>query len=361
MREFVYYLVLIALGLSGCATPTPAPSSPTPTIALPSPTPTPSAPAPTPTPTPSPMPATATPTPTPLPPTATPTPPSPTPAVPIPTPPLMPYEDLSHPIATLASYYNAINLREFERAYGYWAAPPKPYDDFVAGFADTLVAKLIVGPQAMPVAGDTPVGVPVILLAWHRDGSEHAFYGCFYLAPGPEETHPPHWYIQDATIHVTPNRDITLLQHACDPMQSVLYRPVYDRGDHPVDVIVSYYNAIVNHDYERAYGYWENPPLPYDDFVAGFADTSSAFVALIPPVLIEGAAGSQYTAVPTLILALHHDGSRPTFNGCFTTRRPNPDMVGELMPWRLYSARVEAIPGNGTDAHYLLTGEETCP
>ena len=370
MRTQILLLAVLALLLAACATPTPAVPSPTPRLTdTPTLSPTPSD---TPTPTPTPPPPTNTPTSTPTQPiTSTPSP-TPTQAqVPLaPTPTSTPtplqfttpptYDDESHPIALIASYYNAINRKEYERAYGYWEAPSQSYEDFAAGFADTAAVRLVVGPPAVPPSDAAPVGVPVLLMAWHTDGSENDFYGCFYVRQEGGEGPSPRWRLHDAIIHTATKADIRLLQHACDPLQSVLFLPKWDQGAQPVDVIFSYYNAIVNKDYQRAYNYWESPPQSYDDFVAGFADTASAFVALIPPEFIEGAMGSQYAAIPTFIIARQSDGSEPTFAGCFATRRPNPEMIGEVRPWRIYSATVAAVPNNSTDAHILLHQPAPC-
>ncbi len=269
------------------------------------------------------------------------------------------YEDVSHPVTTLASYYNAINRQEYRRAYGYWHTPPQPFDAFAAGFADTTAAVLVTGPYTHPSRSSLRAGVPVYLLAWHKDGSERGFYGCFRLERTTAESA---WRIQEATLRPAPSGDVTLLQDACAPWPGLLDETVYyDEGSQPVDALMSYYNAIIRREYERAYAYWEQPPQPYDAFVAGFADTASAYVVFIPPERIEGAAGSQYAAVPVLIIATHKDGTRPTFRGCFATRRPNPAIVGEVQPWRLYRATVQAIPDNSTDVHQILAARELCP
>ncbi len=279
----------------------------------------------------------------------------------LPTPPF--YEDLSRPASALASYYNAINRREYERAYGYWASPPQPYATFASGFADTASAVAIVGPYALPNRpreGDPRTGVPVLLFARHTDGSEHLFYGCFFMQPA-ELAGPFRWQIYDATLRVAPSADITLLENACAPWRSILHNPRYDVATKPEDLIFSYYNAIVQRDYARAYAYWELPPQPFDAFVAGFADTASAFVSVIPPQFEEGAMGSLYSAVPVMIVAWHHDGSRSSFVGCFATRRPNPAMVGEERPWRLFNAQVHPVPGASTAVRSLLDARELCP
>lgn len=372
MRPLRYALVLTLSILAACAmaTPgvTPSPTfpvtNPTLTPRSPSPTPTPPPPTPTPTspptPTPTPLPTatpTARPTPTPQPPTP---PPSPTAVSPTLTPPPW-FEDVSHPIGAVASYYNAINLHEYRRAYSYWLTPPQSYDDFVAGFRDTQAVRLVVGPPAVPPSDVAPVGVPVILVAWHTDGTEHVFFGCFYVSEIPVQGGSTRWQLERASLQATDRGDVLLLRDACAPLQSVLRLPRWDVADHPAELIFSYYNAIVNRDYRRAYGYWEFPTQSYEDFAAGFSDTTDAFVVVIPPELIEGAAGSQYAAIPTLLVATHTDGSMPSFRGCFAARRPNPAMVGEARPWRIYSGHFEALPDNTTDVHALLEAPTLCP
>jgi hypothetical protein len=52
-------------------------------------------------------------------------------------PALLSYAERSTPVDLLASFYNAINRREYQRAYGYWETPPSLYDQFVQGYADT--------------------------------------------------------------------------------------------------------------------------------------------------------------------------------------------------------------------------------
>ena len=82
-----------------------------------------------------------------------------------------------------------------------------------------------------------------------------------------------------------------------------------DRGT-PVSLLTSYFNAINHKEYRRAWEYWENPPNPsYEDFVQGYSETMSVFLAVSPPTFIEGAAGSQYVRVPSLMIATHTDGS----------------------------------------------------
>src|SRR5438093_3672684 len=66
------------------------------------------------------------------------------------------YEDRTSATGALKSYYNAINRKEYERAYGYFDGAPKPqpslapsYDKFVAGYANTAPVTLALGINKM--------------------------------------------------------------------------------------------------------------------------------------------------------------------------------------------------------------------
>ena len=125
----------------------------------------------------------------------------------------------------------------------------------------------------------------------------------------------------------------------------------------PVALITSYYNAINRKEYGRAYGYWENPPngASLTQFARGFADTVRNELFLRPPARIEGAAGSRYARVPTVVIATHTDGSKQTFFGCYVARRPVPRNFSPPTDtgWRIYGASVEVAPA-GADKWALL-------
>ena len=73
-----------------------------------------------------------------------------------------------------------------------------------------------------------------------------------------------------------------------------------------------------------------------------------------PPTHIEGAAGSQYASIPTLLLSTHIAGSRHNLVGCHVARRANPDIEGApANGWLLFNATVAATPGNTSDVTLL--------
>lgn len=134
-----------------------------------------------------------------------------------------------------------------------------------------------------------------------------------------------------------------------------LFGPPYDNREDPVSLLASYYDAVNRQEYRRAWEYWENPPSSsYEEFVTGYGETAHVLLVVSPPTHIEGAAGSQYVSIPTLLISTHIDGSQHNFVGCYVARRANPDIEGAPADgWLLFSATVAATPGNTSDATLL--------
>jgi hypothetical protein len=273
------------------------------------------------------------------------------------------YEDRADPVNALASYFNAVNRREYPRAYGYWETPPNAsYEDFAAGYADTASVLLVVSPPTRigAAAGSMYAAVPALLLATHTDGSQHNFAGCYVMrSPNPAMTGAagPAWSLYNAVVSAAPGNSsqATLLADACAALIPTQDEMPFEDRTTPVGLLASYFNAVNLKDYARAYGYWETPPNPsLEQFAQGYADTADVLLAVSPPTSIQGAAGSMYTTIPALLLATHVDGSQHTFVGCYVARRPNPAMVSPPDPgWSLYSANVQPVPGERTDASLL--------
>ncbi len=91
------------------------------------------------------------------------------------------YENLCSPVDLLASFYNAVNTREYERAYRYWETPPSNLQDFTRGYADTLSVQLIVQPPTRieGAAGSVYANAPTVIVTRQRDGGERVFAGCY--------------------------------------------------------------------------------------------------------------------------------------------------------------------------------------
>jgi len=105
-------------------------------------------------------------------------------------------DDRSTPVAVLESLYNAINSKQYARAYSYWEESNDlaPFDQFSAGYADTDQVELTTGDvNTGAAAGNRYYGVPVILHVSQTDGSQQIFAGCYtlHLAQPDIQAAPP--------------------------------------------------------------------------------------------------------------------------------------------------------------------------
>jgi hypothetical protein len=133
----------------------------------------------------------------------------------------------------------------------------------------------------------------------------------------------------------------------------------YNNRSDPTRLIASYYDAINSGDFARAYEYWESAPngASLEQFARGFINTKSVQFSLTPPTSTQGAAGSVYAELPTVILGTQIDGSIRTFTGCYVARRSNIENTG----WRIYSAKVEEAASSATAASVIQRAAALCP
>ena len=269
-------------------------------------------------------------------------------------PPTQPaYDKPTSPVDLLASFYNAVNRQEYQRAYTYWETPPSSYDDFARGYADTASVQLIVEPPTRieGAAGNLYAQVPTVLVAAHHDGSQQTFAGCYTThAPnlGPQANQ---WRISNASIAPAPSGASVpaLLVGAC-PAQPA---DAYDKRDSPVDLLASFYNAVDRQEYQRAYTYWEMPPSSYDDFARGYADTASVRLIVAPPVAWDPVSDRFFARVPTVLLATNRDGSQHLFAGCYVTSSPR-----QAADWRIFPTTTQIAPAPDNVAVPTLLGQQ---
>lgn len=110
------------------------------------------------------------------------------------------YDTQNSGVDVLASFYNAISRREYQRAYAYWENPPTSYDAFVQGYANTANVQLIVQPPTTSDigAGQIYVTIPTVLRVTNGDGSTTLFAGCYSAHTTNIEPQP--WRLSRATI-----------------------------------------------------------------------------------------------------------------------------------------------------------------
>jgi len=90
-------------------------------------------------------------------------------------------DDRSTPETLIRSLYNAIDRKEYARAYAYFGNPPaKTVEAYAEGYADTENVEVIVGaPSEDGAAGSIFYSLPVAIRARNTNGEEHVFAGCY--------------------------------------------------------------------------------------------------------------------------------------------------------------------------------------
>jgi hypothetical protein len=99
-------------------------------------------------------------------------------------------DDRSGAAEVMQSFYNAINRKEYVRAYSYWeesaaATFLPPYSQFEQGYATTVSVRLTTGQVTSDAgAGQLYYRVPAALVALQSDGTTQTFVGCYTLHLG---------------------------------------------------------------------------------------------------------------------------------------------------------------------------------
>ena len=120
-----------------------------------------------------------------------------------------PPANVADPVTLLRSYFEAIDRREFARAYTYWGylgkASRQTFAQFHEGFATTDHVAVDVGnPEMGAAAGSAYADVPVVIVATQSDQTTQAFCGTYTLRSTQV---PPFdqlgWRIEGAKTRVT--------------------------------------------------------------------------------------------------------------------------------------------------------------
>jgi hypothetical protein len=276
----------------------------------------------------------------------------------------------SDPLLMLASYFDAISRKDYHAAAAYLVREGDATPDAAAAnkVAQNYPAVTVVLPVVNPLYGIDPAAgsqfaaISTLLVMTKSGGGQRYMAGCMVAQrANPFNFDPARdsgWHVYMETLHDVAAADAGLLAQGCDNA-----RPPVTTNDrsNPVRLLASLYDAINRLDYPRAYGYWEQPPsgMSEPQFANGYASTASVLVGVRPPVRYDGAAGSQYAPLPSILIATHSDSSKYVFVGCYVARRTNPGISGSDTGWRIYSGSLAAAPGNAANAALLAT--TACP
>ena len=113
-------------------------------------------------------------------------------------------------------------------------------------------------------------------------------------------------------------------------------------GSDPLATLAAYYDSINARDYRRAYSFWDSPTTSFEQFARGFADTDRVRVLVEPSTHVEGAAGSAYADISTIVVATTKVGSERVFAGCYVMRRSNVQDRG----WKIYRGNISQVPSS---------------
>lgn len=115
-----------------------------------------------------------------------------------------------------------------------------------------------------------------------------------------------------------------------------------------VALVRDYYAAINRGDFGRAHALWADggraSRQSAEQFAAGFAETTSISVEVLPPGPVEGAADSRQIEVPVAFTANQRDGTQRRFVGAYVLRRGVVDgATPEESAWRIASADLRTV------------------
>jgi hypothetical protein len=291
-------------------------------------------------------------------------------------------DDRSNPERIIASLVNAINRKEYTRAYGYWQNSDQltPFDQYVQGYAKTDSVALRTGAvRGSAGAGQYYYTIPAILTAKTTDGKTQTYAACYQVHlsnPGIQATPPfSPMAIQKAHVdQVANNADATAtLSQICqkggfpnDPLSPVIpsnapdaQRYTDDRSS-AVGVLRSLVNAINRKEFSRAYSYWEQggEVAAFNDFQNGYVNTVSV-VLTTGAVQSDAGAGQLHYRVPATLKAKMIDGSMQTFVGCYVLHLANPSIQSPpFQSLGITSATVKKVANNADTVTIMKT---VCP
>lgn len=131
-------------------------------------------------------------------------------------------DDRSTAASLVRSFYNAVNLQQYARAYTYFGpnGGPTPYAQFSAGYAGTVSVTVATGAaQSDGAAGSIFFTLPVAIDAVQSDGSHKQFAGCYttrLIEPSVQDPPVTPMFIYKASLHPAHGAIASILPH-CAP------------------------------------------------------------------------------------------------------------------------------------------------
>jgi len=260
--------------------------------------------------------------------------------------------DQSDPAALIGSYYNAITLHDYTRAYSYWESAPGNQTEaqFANGFADTASVQALV---QLPIfedagAGNVYASAPTFLIANRTDGTQVYYAGCFTThktnvpvgdAPEPD----PNWYLREGKLTRQTALDLSVLLTACEQPVSLTDGLVPSSLLTPVQAVQSYFIEIANGNMNPVSqnGIDNTGNIFAQTFAPQLTGAEDLQVYVNPQIFVEGAAGSIYANIPALITFTAADLTPYNLSACFVARKSNVPVGDATEPdpdWHIASS-----------------------
>jgi heat shock protein HslJ len=294
-------------------------------------------------------------------------------------------DDRSTPTGLIESYFNAVNRKEYLRAYSYWrdpAAAGGSFNKFEAGYQDTASVALTLGTIGGDVgAGQIFYSVPALLKVVKTDGRTATYTACYVLHLSQPAIQEPSFIplgMERGQAKLVDNASdpAGLLASACSGPDFPVGQPItpapvtnltdvsqnnyLDNRSDPAGLISSLFNAVNRKEYARAYSYWEAQAAggqapAYDAFKQGYAETASVQL-LTGQVTGDAGAGQFNYALPVVLTAQTTGGATQTFAGCYHLHLSNPGIqaMPPFRPLAIRSASVKGVDNNANKAELLL-------
>jgi hypothetical protein len=287
------------------------------------------------------------------------------------------FDNRSDSVSLIASFVNALNRKEYVRAYSYFEATAQsqlpPFNQFQQGYATTAAVDVRFG----TIGGSAGAGqfyyvVPATLIAKTSNGSTQTFVGGYELHlanPGIQGT-PPFMPlgIRSAVMQQVDNNANTtdLMAKVCQQAGIPQAPPIpptptdlpnsgryIDERWGPLEVLGSFVNALNRKEYVRAFSYWEagTQVPPFSQFQQGYANTQSVELTT-GPVSSDAGAGQFHYAVPVTLKASTTSGAAQTFVGCYRLHLANPAIQGTppFQPLSISNVTIQQVDNNADTA-----------
>jgi hypothetical protein len=297
-------------------------------------------------------------------------------------------DDRSSAAELVISYFNAINRKEYLRAYSYWRdaeADLESFERFQAGYEDTISVDVTLN----QVTGDAGAGqfyyaVPALLEAETSGNQVQTYAACYVLHlanPGAQASIPFRSLaiLRARAVAVVDGDDrASALADICSGPEFSSENPILtpqgseaevyqDNRSGPLEVLQSYINALNRKEYLRAFSYWEETDSgtemeAFEQFERGFADTKSIEL-MAGEVRDYREAGNFFYSMPAVLLVRSRSGETQTYAGCYTFHLSNPATQEEppFRPLAIRSADLEVVsPETFSNENFTMLLKRNC-